>query len=126
VAAPINPADLARHLERYGSRATVITVAADRRPHVGTSLVAFDDDRLVLRVGSRAASNLELQPDLCLTWAPPVGDNYQLIVDGSAVEVAPDGDAFRVLVAVNGGIRHRIAEATGPSCIPLERLEPAE
>ncbi len=73
MATAIDPTDLPRHLATYGPRATVITVSGDARPHVGTSLVALDGDRVVLQVGPRAAGYLETHRDLCLTWAPPAG-----------------------------------------------------
>src|SRR5262245_13263112 len=107
MATAIDPADLRPHLDTYGLRATVVTVAADHAPHVGTSLVELDGDRVVIRVGNGAAGNLATNPELCLTWAPPPGDYYQLIVDGTAIDVQPDGTAFIVIVEPRSGIRHR-------------------
>ncbi len=123
MATAIDPTDLPRHLATYGPRATVITVSGDARPHVGTSLVALDGDRVVLQVGPRAAGYLETHRDLCLTWVPPAGEPYQLIIDATAVEVTPNGDAFRVVAALHAGIRHRVADAdpVGPSCVPLDQ-----
>jgi hypothetical protein len=122
MATAIDPADLRPHLDTYGLRATVVTVADDRVPHVGTSLVELDGDRVVIRVGKGAAGNLATNPELCLTWAPPPGVDYQLIVDGTAVDVKPDGTTFVVIVEPRSGIRHRVADApgTGPSCIALD------
>ncbi len=116
-----DPAELPRHLDTYGRRATVVTVSADGRPHVGTSKVELDGDRLVVRVGPSAARHLGEHPDLCLTWTPPAGEDYQLIVDGHADEVRPEGEAFTVVVALRSGIRHRVAGAPGegPSCVAL-------
>jgi hypothetical protein len=118
----IDPADLARQLDAYGRLATVVTVSAASIPHVGTSLVELDGDRVVVRVGPTAAGHLEANPALCLTWPPPGGNDYQLIVDARAVEVRPDGDTFTVVAEARSGIRHRVATApkTGPSCIALD------
>jgi hypothetical protein len=115
-------ADLARQLDVYGPLATVVTVSAEAIPHVGTSLVELDGDRVVVRVGPTAAGQLEANPALCLTWPPPAGNDYQLIVDASAVEVRPDGDTFTVVADARSGIRHSVATApkTGPSCIALD------
>jgi len=122
MATAIDAADLRPHMESYGPRATVVTVGPDRAPHVGTSLVELDGDRVVIRVGKGAAGNLASNPDLCLTWPPPPGDDYQLIVDGTAIEVEPDGATFVVIVEPRSGIRHRVADApgTGPSCLALD------
>src|SRR4051812_44037427 len=116
----IDPADLREQLGIYGALATVVTVSAEQTPHVGTSLVELDGNRLVVRVGPSAARNLGVHPDLCLTWPPPDGDHYQLIVDATAVEVRPDGATFPVVTTPHTGIRHRVADApAGPSCIRL-------
>lgn len=121
MASSIDPADLPRHIDAYGHRATVVTVGGDGRPHVGTSLVEVDGDRLRITVGPSAAGYLRDHPDLCLTWTPPAGEQYQLIVDGRAADVSQHGDTFRVTVALTAGIRHRVADApgSGPSCIAL-------
>ena len=123
MAAAIDLADLVRHLDAYGPRATVITVSAEHAPHVGTSLVEVDGDRVLIRVGPRAAQNLARQPELCLTWAPPASNDYQLIVDATAVDVRPDGDTLTVAAEPRAGIRHRVAGApgTGPSCLALDQ-----
>jgi hypothetical protein len=120
--ASVAPADLLRHLDTYGRRATVITVSADRRAHVGTSLVEVDGEEVLIQVGHKTAELLAGQPDLCLTWSPPEGEDYQLIVDGIATGVRPVGDLFEVVVSPQGGIRHRVAGANddGPSCLALD------
>lgn len=122
VAKPVTTSDLRRHLDRYGTTASVITVSDDHRPHVVTSGVDLDDDRVLVRVGPRSAEHLRSHPDLCLIWAPPDGEDYLLIVDASAVEVAPDGEEFTVVASPTSGIRHRVADAasTGPTCITLD------
>lgn len=118
---PVGTSELPSHLDRYGRRATVVTVSDESRPHVGTSLVEIDGDAIVFRVGPRAGGFLTERPDVTLTWSPPPGDDYQLIVDATAREIAEDGDGFRVAATVHTGIRHRVADATGSgaSCIPL-------
>src|SRR5262245_25595525 len=119
MAKPVDSSKLPTLLATYGQRATVITVGDDGRPHVGTSVVAVDGDRLRLTVGPSAARCLSHHPDLCLTWTPPAGENYQLILDVTASEVKESGDAFDVIATVYSGIRHRVAAApgTGASCI---------
>ncbi len=119
---PVEIADLGRHLAHYGALATVVTVTDQQRAHIGTSLVAVDGDRLRITVGPRTAGHLGRNPDLCLTWVPPAGDDYQLIVDGTALDVRPNGDVFDVVLTIASGIRHRVAGAPpdGPTCVLLE------
>jgi hypothetical protein len=97
-------------------------VSSEHTPHIGTSRVELDGDQLALRVGPGAAANLDTNPSLCLTWPPPEGDHYLLIVDATAAEVRPDGDAFTVVATAQAGIRRRVADAPagGPSCITLD------
>lgn len=123
MAKEFHPDDLTRHLDRYGDRATVVTVSSDVRPHVGTSLVVLDGDRLVLTVGSRAAENLAVNGDLCLTWTPPPGEDYQLIVDATVETVAPTEDSYLAVVRPRAGIRHRVVDAagSGPTCLTLDQ-----
>ncbi|HRE01515.1 MAG TPA: hypothetical protein PLV68_09455, partial [Ilumatobacteraceae bacterium] len=117
MASNVEPSDLPRHLAHYGPRATVLTVSDAFAPHVGTSLVELIDERLVFSVGPSAAGHLAARPTLCLTWTPPPGEDYQLILDAIADAVTPQGGGFRVSAVVGRGIRHRVADAAadGPS-----------
>ncbi|MBS1836489.1 MAG: pyridoxamine 5'-phosphate oxidase family protein [Actinobacteria bacterium] len=142
----IRTTDLRSHLDRYGPLAEVITVSADHRPHVVTSLVEIEGDHLTIVVGDRTAANLAERPDLCLTWAAPPTEEHILIVDGTAIDMsassaagdsavgdsaagdsaagdsaAGDSAVVRVVVAPTSGIRHRRADAAGdgPSCVRL-------
>lgn len=128
MAAPLDPSDLRPHLDRYGPLALVITVSDEGRPHVGTSHVELDGDVLRFRVGTRAAEHLGRNPDLCLTWPTPDGDDYLLIVDATAIGIAVDedgagaGPANLVTAEPRRGIRHRSADASIdlPSCRRLD------
>src|SRR6188768_71027 len=102
MASPVDPVDVVRHVAIYGPLATVVTVSADGRPHVGTSLVEIDGATCRVRVGPSTAGHLDHNPALCLTWSPPDGEDYQLIVDGIAAEVRPVEEAFEVEVSISG------------------------
>lgn len=111
---------------RHGPLATLITITDDGRPHVVTSLVDIDTDgeRLVVGVGGRSRANLEQRPVATLVWQPEDGDEYLLIVDADLDSIADpdDGGVSRVVLAVAGGIQHRLAGlAPGPStCRPVD------
>jgi hypothetical protein len=123
MASPIDPSRLRHHIEDYGPLATVITVSADGHPHVGTSMVEIEGGIVRIQVGPGTAGHLEENAAVCLTWSPPDGELYQLIVDGVADDVRPLGDVFQVEVTVVGGIRHRVAGAptTAPTCLRLDQ-----
>lgn len=98
-------------LERFGERATVITVSDEGRAHVATSLIGVDDTFLVAEVGARSRGHLEQRPGITLVWQPPSGDEYQLIVDGVASEIGePDESGVSTIrITVESGIQHRLA-----------------
>jgi hypothetical protein len=122
VARPVDIADVVHHAQRYGSLASLLTVTADARPHVGTVLVAEHEGRLTVRVGSRTRENIVSNPAVSLAWLRD-GLDDQLIVDGTAeVADAPDDDGqYVVAITVERGILHRLAgrSEAGPSCRPL-------
>jgi hypothetical protein len=122
VAQPVEIADVVRQLERYGPLASLLTVTADARPHVGTVLVTEHAGRLAARVGSRTREHLARNPHVSLAWLRD-DQAYQLIVDGTAEvddEPGPDG-LHAAVITVERGILHRLAGRpdAGPSCRPL-------
>lgn len=115
----VDPAQLRRHLAAYGALATVVTVTPAGQPHVGTSLVQLVDGMAQISVGEKSASFVQANPQVCLTWLPLDGSDYQLIVDGvvARAEAGPDGTVTLAL-ELTRIIRHRLAGRTeGPTCV---------
>jgi hypothetical protein len=116
-------AAVTREIDRFGERATLVSVGDGGAPHVVTTIVDVGDERLLVEVGSRTSENLRLRPRLSLVWEPSDGGEYQLILDGSAEQVGgPDERGVSVVtVAVDGGILHRLAglPAGVPTCRAL-------
>ena len=115
--------DVHKRITEFGDRASLITVDADGRPHVVTVVVEIDDERLRTRVGAHTRANVAERPHLTLTWAPPAGGEYLLILDGSVVaqgEADEDG-VGEIVIAVDRGILHRLAELPdpAPTCLAL-------
>lgn len=120
---PAEFADVDRRIDEFGDRATVMTVTPDGSPHVVSAVIAVDGERLVTRVGSGTAANLSERPSVSLTWQPPPGGEYLLILDGT-VEGLGDADAdgvSEIAIRVDRGILHRLAglPTSGPSCVAL-------
>src|SRR5262245_37736053 len=106
-------------IANFGDRATLITVGDDGRPHVVTSLINADEERLTAAVGGRSRANLVSRPFVTLVWHPNHGDEYQLIVDGTVDALGePNEDGVSSLrINVDGAIQHRLAGVTsGSSC----------
>ncbi|MEO6492578.1 MAG: hypothetical protein ABIP99_07060 [Ilumatobacteraceae bacterium] len=101
----------------------VITVTAEFRPHVVTAVVEVGDDRLAIPVGQGTRANLLQFPQLTLTWAPPRGGEYHLIIDCFAdrVDELDEQGVSTVSLIAERGILHRLAELStpGPSCVSL-------
>jgi hypothetical protein len=119
---PVELAEVADRIEQFGPLATLVTVTGDGRPHVVSVLVAVSGSHLAVQVGSRTSENVRTNPAVTLTWLRD-GEDYQLIVDGTAVvdEAHVAGGLFAVDIDVQSGILHRVAgsSAAGPSCVPL-------
>jgi hypothetical protein len=107
----------------FGERASLITVNADNRPHVVSAVIAFNGDRLHARVGSRSRTDAAAHPQVTLTWQPPSGGEYMLILDGFVEAIGDPGTdgVAEMTVQVESGILHRMAElpTAGPSCVAL-------
>ena len=120
---PVELADVQRRVAEFGERASLVTVNADNTPHVVSAIVMFGGDRLRSPVGSRTRTNALAHPHVTLTWQPPLGGEYMLILDGFVEAIGdPDVDgAAEIAVRIDSGILHRQAglPTPGPSCISL-------
>jgi len=104
--------DLAEHVTTRGA-GYLVTTGVDGRPH--TTQVKFELDGLTLRApaGRTTIRNIEAQSLVALLWPPASGDDYNLIIDGTAtvVDVNDEGLGYASIEATHA-ILHRNAEAT--------------
>ena len=114
----------------YGPLATLVTIGDDGRPHVVTSLVDIDGERLVVGVGGRSRANVERFPVATLVWHPGPDDEYLLIVDANVdvIDEPDDSGVSRVVLSVDGGIQHRVAglEPGASTCRPVDARSAAQ
>jgi len=68
-------------IEHYGPLATLVTIGDDGRPHVVTSLVDIDGERLVVGVGNRSRANVEQRPVVTLVWHPVDASEQSSLID---------------------------------------------
>lgn len=115
---PVDLQALADRVTEYGARAYLVTVADDQRPHVVSVEVRLDGDHLVTRVGRGTGSNLRARPSATFLWPAPPGGDYSLIVDGTAVDPAGEGE---LAVRPAAAVLHRVADAQGegPTCVKV-------
>ena len=123
---PVGLDRLRTAVDERGSRAYVLTVSDDGRPHVVHAPVAWQDERLATEVGRRSAANATARPAVSLLFPVRGDDDYSLIVDGTATV-----DGQRLLVTPTKGVLHRPAPATEPAasgcaadCVPLVSTTP--
>lgn len=116
-------ADVARLIEQFGPRATLITVTEGSRPHVVTAMVRVHGERLVADVGPSTRANVTDRPGVALVWHPSGDGEYQLIVDGIVDDPADD---VTLRIRVVGGILHRLAGLPEgpPTCRSLAEEAP--
>jgi Pyridoxamine 5'-phosphate oxidase len=127
----------------FGSRAFLVTVGDDGRPHVVSVHVDTDGELLVVAAGRRTSANVAARPAVTLLWPAPTSvgvmvdatdtgcdrtpdsadfvalDEYGLIVDGAGELV--DSDPPAVAIRPTAAILHRLADTAGdgPSCVPV-------
>jgi hypothetical protein len=127
----------------FGSRAFLVTVGDDGRPHVVSVHVDTDGELLVVAAGRRTSANVAARPAVTLLWPAPTSvgvmfdatdtgcdrtpdsadfvalDDYGLIVDGAGELV--DSDPPAVAIRPTAAILHRLADTAGdgPSCVPV-------
>ena len=112
--------DLRERSEEFGAVAYLLTVTDDRRPHVVSVEVAWEEDALVAGAGRTTSANVAGQPNVSILWSPPSDGDYSLIVDGTAEARQRDGTAV-VVIRPSRAVLHRSANADGdgPSCITV-------
>src|SRR3954447_15577126 len=111
-------------MANFGPTTYLLTVTDDQRPHAVSVAVSADGDGLIVRVGSRTASNATARAGVSLLRAASEPGGFSLIVDGRA---AVDGD--RIAITPAKAVKHRAA-VSGPDaayqseCVGVGEAEP--
>lgn len=104
-------ADLAEHVNSRGA-GYLVTTGSDGRPH--TTHVRFELTGTTLRAkaGRKTVRNIQAQSLVALLWPPASGDDYNLIIDGTAaaVDVNDEGLGYAEIEATHA-ILHQNAES---------------
>jgi len=116
VSVPVDLRALRATAGPLGDEVLLTTVDATARPHVVSTLLRWDDDRIVVGAGRRTATNVGQHPAVTVLWPERHDRAYRLIVDGDA---RLDGD--RVVITPTFAVLHRIAGAAGdgPTCLAV-------
>ncbi len=103
-------AEIADHVSGRGA-GYLVTTGTDGRPH--TTQVQFEIDGTTLRApaGRKTIRNIEAQELVALLWPPASADDFNLIIDGTAVivDVNDDGLGYASIEATHA-ILHRNAD----------------
>ena len=112
-------------IEERGTRAYVLTVSDDGRPHAVHGPVRWEGDVLAADVGRRSAANATARPAVSLLYPVRADGDYSLIVDGTAA-VGSGGNGPRLFVTPTHAVLHRPAAVPAPTgasceadCVPL-------
>jgi hypothetical protein len=105
---PVSLEALRDEVAASGPTAFLLTVSSGTSPHAVSADVRWDGDELVVGAGRTTAANVAAAPSVTVIW-PRSGEDYSLIVDGSAVV---DGDVARI--TPERAILHRSVLATAP------------
>jgi hypothetical protein len=101
---------LGRAMARSPRPALLISVGPDRRPHVVSVQATLDDGRLRMEAGRTSRSNVTATPDVTLVWPGRDGDDYCLIVDGTARALdEPGASEVALVVEPTSAVLHRVA-----------------
>ena len=112
--------ELRERSAEFGAVAYLLTVSGDRRPHIVSVKVAWENDELVAGAGRTTSANVAAQPTVSILWSPPSHGGYSLIVDGTA-EAHERDDVTVVVIRPSRAVLHRLASADGdgPGCITV-------
>jgi len=107
---------LPEHVARFGEHAHLVTVGEGGKPHVVSVLVGLEAERLLTDAGRTTTANAAATPTVSLVWVAPPGEDYSLIVDGTAAVVGE-----QLSIRPTRAVLHRVATAAGdgPSCLTV-------
>ena len=111
--------------DERGSRAYLLTVTDDARPHAVHLELQWEGTSLIAEVGKRTARNATVRPEISLLYPAQQLEEYSLIVDGTAVV-----EGSRLTVTPTKAVLHRPAPAPDPTstcahdCVPLVGSSP--
>ena len=107
---PVALDELRDEVTRSGPVAFLLTVSEGTSPHAVSAAPTWDGDVLVVDAGRTTSANAAAAPAVSVIW-PRSGEDYSLIVDGSAVV---DADAGTVRITPTRAILHRSVLAAAP------------
>ena len=108
---------LGDELTRHGAAAFLVTVGEDGAPRTTSVLVSGDASGLRCGVGRHSAANAQARPQVSLLWPAGTGQEYALIVDGTA---GVDGE--ELTIAPTAAVLHKVAgvESDAATCVALD------
>ncbi|WP_419945853.1 hypothetical protein [Candidatus Poriferisodalis sp.] len=113
----VEPADIGKQMEQFGTAAYVLTVRDDATPHIAHLDIRLDGDMLRCGASRSAAANVAQRPTISLLWPPFEPGGYSMIVDAEARTV--DGaDGLELELRPTSGVLHRPATPATPAANP--------
>ena len=114
---PVEPADIGKQMEQFGTAAYVLTVRDDATPHIAHLDMRLEGDVLRCGASRSAAANVAQRPTISLLWPPFEPGGYSMIVDAEARTVDGD-DGLELELRPTSGVLHRPATPATPAANP--------
>ena len=114
---PVEPTDIGKQMEQFGTAAYVLTVRDDATPHIAHLDMRLDGDVLRCGASRSAAANVAQRPTISLLWPPYEPGGYSMIVDAEARTVDGD-DGLELELRPTSGVLHRPATPATPAANP--------
>ena len=114
---PVEPADIGKQMEQFGTAAYVLTVRDDATPHIAHLDVRLDGEVLRCGASRSAAANVAQRPNISVLWPPHEPGGYSMIVDAVA-RTAERADGLELELRPTSGVLHRPATPACPPAAP--------
>ncbi len=114
---PVEPADIGKQMEQFGTAAYVLTVRDDATPHIAHLDMRLDGSVLRCGASRSAAANVAQRPTISLLWPPFEPGGYSMIVDAEARTV-DSADGLELELRPSSGVLHRPATPSTPAANP--------
>ena len=108
---PVDLEALHARIAEYGNTPFLVTVNGEGVPRIVSVTLRHEHGGLVVPIGRRSRTNVELNREVTLLWPPRLDPAYCMIVD--ATVVALDDGQGEITVEPRSAVLHRVGGEVG-------------